>query len=103
MSLIQDWKSQIAVMIIVKQEILKNDKDELWDHHLPELAAKEEEISSVEKHLGYKLDRSYTDFLKYSNGWKCFLQTINLFGTKELLNSEIVDYSKKCYTRSKMM
>jgi hypothetical protein len=93
--MIEDWKKEIAIMVIVKQELMKFDITNLWPHHLPEVAANEEQILLVENGLGQRLDDNYRDFLKYANGWKGFLQTIDLFGTKELFNSPMMDYANR--------
>ena len=90
----QDWKDRIVVMVYVKQELMKLDVEGLWPHHFPELAASEEELRRVEASLGYSLDKDYRGFLEMANGWKGFCQTVDLFGTHELLNSSIMQYAK---------
>lgn len=88
-----EWQDKIAVMIYIKQAIMKLDVNNLWSHDLPEIAASEEELQKTERILGYRLDNYYRDFLKSANGWKEFYQTVNLFGTKELSGSKIMKYA----------
>ncbi|UTR14133.1 SMI1/KNR4 family protein [Salipaludibacillus sp. LMS25] len=89
-----DWKENIATMVLVKQELMEIDKENLWPHHFPEVAASDKDIESLELQLGYDLDPIYRGFLKYANGWKGFYQTIRLFGTKELNQSIIMKYAQ---------
>ena len=89
-----NWKDNIATLMIVKQELMKQDVKHLWPHHFPEVGASEEKIRILEKELGYTLDQKYRDFLKYANGWKGFYQTVDLFGTEQLSNSAIMNYAK---------
>jgi len=91
--MIEEWKNNIVTMIYVKQQLMKLDINGMWPHHFPEVAATEEQIRSVEERQGYILDTSYRAFLKHANGWKGFYQTVDLFGTNELLNSSIMKYA----------
>jgi hypothetical protein len=79
-----DWKKEIAIAYLVKQEVMKVDVEGLWQHHLPETAATEQEIEDLEKSMGEDLDISYREFLKFANGWQGFFQSIDLFGLSEL-------------------
>lgn len=89
-----NWRENIATMVLVKQELMKQDVKHIWSHHLPEIGANEDSILAVEKELRLKLDSMYRDFLKYANGWKGFYQTVDLFGTEQLKGSTIMDYAK---------
>ncbi|MFA0814644.1 MAG: SMI1/KNR4 family protein [Anaerofustis sp.] len=93
--MIQQWKNNIVTMIYVKEELHKYDINGLWQYHFPEVAATEEQIESVERKLGYKLDANYRSFLTRANGWKGFYQTVDLFGTEEIVNSSIMKYANK--------
>lgn len=88
-----NWIDIIATMILVKQDMEKNDREELWEYYLPEVAATEECLAEVEKKLGFLLDIQYKEFLKHANGWKAFYQSVDLFGTDELLTSSNMDYA----------
>lgn len=89
----KEWKDKIAVMVLVKQEIWRLDKAGLWPYHLPEVAATEEQLMTAEAHLGHGIDKGYRDFLKCANGWKGFSQTVNLFGTGDLVGSSLMNYA----------
>jgi hypothetical protein len=82
--MISDWKKDIAIAWCVQNETAKLDKDNLWEYYLPKLAATEKALAETEAVLGYNLDPRYREFLSYANGWRCFLQRIDLFGTTEL-------------------
>jgi len=92
---LEDWKKAIITMIQVKQEVIKHDKIGLWHQHLPAVAATDKQIEKVEEILGFNIDNSYKNFLKFSNGWKAVYQTVDLFGTDELSGSPIMDYAFK--------
>ncbi|MBD8035090.1 SMI1/KNR4 family protein, partial [Solibacillus merdavium] len=89
-----NWRENIASMVLVKQELFKQDVKQIWPHHFPEIGANEDNILAVEKELRCKLDPMFRDFLKYANGWKGFYQTVDLFGTEQLKGSIIMDYAK---------
>jgi hypothetical protein len=79
------WKKDIAIAFLVKQRIWELDQGRLWPFHYPELAATEAELIAVEEQLGYPLASEYRLFLSCANGWQCFYQRVDLFGTAELL------------------
>jgi hypothetical protein len=83
-----DWKERIAVMALVKQKLAEVDAEGLWEYHLPRVAASQERLREVEAHLGEALDPSYRDFLLHADGWPAFYQTVDLFGSEELLGSD---------------
>ncbi len=90
----EKWRDRVASMIYVKQELMKLDVDGIWPHHLPELAGSEETLRKTEAYLGYEIDQDYREFLKMANGWKGFLQTVNLFGTQELSDGSLMQYAQ---------
>jgi hypothetical protein len=83
-----DWKQRIAVMALVKQKLAEVDTEGLWEHRLPRVAASQERLREVEAHLGEALDPSYRDFLRHADGWPAFYQTVDLFGSDDLLGGE---------------
>jgi len=87
------WEKEISTMVFVKQALRELDVEKKWSYHFPEVAATEEEILSIERKFGYRLDESYRSFLKFANGWKGFYQEATLFGTKELIGSPIFNYA----------
>ncbi|MCW1929660.1 SMI1/KNR4 family protein [Bhargavaea beijingensis] len=87
------WKDKIATMCLVKQELMKRDKTQLWPHHLPEVGAEEDQLKEAETALGYSLDPLYRDFLLHVDGWKGFYQTVDLFGSEQLRGSDIMGYA----------
>lgn len=98
------WKERLAEMLIVRNELYKADKGELWEYHYPEEAAELSEILLYQDKFQIKLSQDYINFLLCANGWKCFYQLVDLFGTKDfetenmslakmLLNNEL-EYDK---------
>ena len=69
-----NWKDKIATMILVKQELMKQDVEKIWPNHFPEVGANEKSIRIIEQELGYKLDLMYREFLQYANGWAGFIK-----------------------------
>lgn len=82
--MIDDWKTEIVIAVYVQNETMKLDTDQLWEYHLPEVAATEQELIAAERHLGFRLDAQYRRFLSYADGWRCFYQRVDLFGTRDL-------------------
>ncbi|MGM0805615.1 MAG: SMI1/KNR4 family protein [Bacillota bacterium] len=93
-----NWKDMIATLILVKQELMKQDVEKIWPHHFPEVGATEESLLDLEEELGYKLDLTYRDFLQHANGWKGFYQTVDLFGTEQLKDSTKKEYAEMLLT-----
>lgn len=77
------WKERIVEMLMVRNELYKADKAQLWEYHYPEVAAELREIQLAKEKLQIKLSKDYIDFLLCANGWKCFYQLVDLFGTKD--------------------
>ena len=90
-----DWRLDIVTAVAVQQALMRVDVDELWEYSMPELRASEQEIADTEDRLGYKLPGEYRSFLLYADGWKYFLQDVNLFGTSDLLGGELHDEAEE--------
>lgn len=90
-----NWKEEIVKLVYIKQQIAERDLRHLWPHHLPEVAATRAEISAAEAALGFPLDDRYKDFLLFANGWKGFYQSVDLFGTFDLIDSERASHAHK--------
>lgn len=78
-----EWKERLVEMLMVRNELYKADKGQLWEYHYPEVAAELSEIILSQEKLQIKLSQDYIDFLLCANGWKCFYQLVDLFGTKD--------------------
>jgi hypothetical protein len=85
--MIADWKKEIAIAMYVQNEIEKLDTQGIWEYFLPRVAATEEELARLEAVLGRPLDPCYRRFLVFADGWRCFHQNVDLFGTEELSGS----------------
>ena len=90
-----DWRLDIVTAVAVQQACMRVDVDELWEYSLPELRASEQEIADAEKRLGFRLPEQYRSFLLYANGWRCFYQDVNIFGTGELLGGELHEQAEE--------
>jgi hypothetical protein len=86
-AVITDWRLAILNMSHVKQELFQVDKQKLWPWHLPEVAATQEQLDTLEVNIGYSLDAKYKSFLSYANGWKGFYHEVDLFGIEDLQGS----------------
>lgn len=89
--MITDWKSEILKGVQIPQRIEALDRGRLWQRHLPEVAAPDDEIAATEEGLGFKLDPRYQEFLRNANGWRSFYQSVDLFGTLSLLGAAPMD------------
>ncbi|MBR8657004.1 SMI1/KNR4 family protein [Achromobacter sp. Marseille-Q0513] len=78
-----DWKRELVIAHLVKQKVAEVDIYHLWDNTLPELAASEDRLISLEKRLGYALDSQHRAFLLHANGWRAFSQHIDVFGADD--------------------
>jgi hypothetical protein len=83
-----DWKQYIIELILVKQKLADLDTKGLWPHSLPAVAASEARLAEVETHLGGTLDPAFRMFLLHADGWPAFYQTVDLFGSKDLLGND---------------
>jgi len=90
-----NWKEEIVKLVYVKQDLAAADVTGLWPQHLPSFAESNSEISQAENAIGFKLDLQYIDFLLHANEWDGFYQTVDLFGTKDLIASERFNYATK--------
>ncbi|WP_433113857.1 SMI1/KNR4 family protein [Micromonospora sp. CA-246542] len=84
--LIEDWRPEIVKAVLVRQEAQA--LDELYEYPLPEVAATEAELVDAERVVG-ALDPRYRSLLRFANGWKGFLQGVDLFGTAQLLGGPL--------------
>ena len=90
---LRSWKEKIGIMFLVQEEVQRQDKECINQYYYPELAAKEEQLTAVEAYLGHPIDKYYRDFLLCANGWKNFGQAVDLFGTDDLLGSDLMRYA----------
>lgn len=82
-------KKDIAVLLDVRNQLMEADKQGLWEYHFPEVAATPEEITEIQKRLNLALSEEYKTFLLCANGWKCFFQMVDLFGTNDLISDKM--------------
>src|SRR5438067_1166139 len=83
-----DWKQELTVATFVKASLFEADAEGLWPQSLPEVAAGEDQIVAAEAYLRHCLDPQYRSFLAHADGWQAVLQTIDLFGTTDLMGSQ---------------
>ena len=86
-----DWPSEIVTGVLVHQRLAELDTRGIWKYHLPEVAASEDEIAATEQKLGYQLDKGYRQFLRHANGWRSFIQDVNILGTTGLVGGAVMD------------
>lgn len=82
-----NWPALIGRHVLVQQRIRDLDREGLWRHELPAVAAAREEVTTLESRTG-PLPTEFREFLLAANGWRAFYQWADLFGTKELLGPE---------------
>jgi hypothetical protein len=87
--MITDWKKEIATAWYIQNETSKLDVEKQWDYYLPSLAATEQDLTFAERIIKHPLDLRYRQFLSFANGWRCFYQRVDLFGTKELIDDRM--------------
>ncbi|MFI7602545.1 SMI1/KNR4 family protein [Actinoplanes sp. NPDC049681] len=82
--MINDWRTEIVKAVVVRRHL--ESRDEIYSYPLPEVAASEGDIQAAEAVVG-PLDARHRTFLKHADGWKGFLQKIDLFGTAQLMGA----------------
>jgi hypothetical protein len=88
---IDDWRPEIVKGVVIQQRIEELDQGRLWQRHLPEVAASDDELQATEEQLGHGLDPRYRAFLRVANGWRSFYQAVDLFATRNLLGAPPMD------------
>src|SRR5258708_8086288 len=83
-----DWKQRIVEVVLVKQKLAELDTRGLWQYGLAAVGAGEAALGAVEAHIGEPLDPRYRSFLLHADGWPAFYQTVDLFGSGDLLGSD---------------
>jgi len=78
-----DWNNEIAKKTALQAQLME--LSNLVSHAPPKSPASEEQIQTVERLLGFRLDTQYSQFLRHANGWENFLFETMLFGTDDLL------------------
>ena len=94
---IKDWRPPIVEMVTAKQTLASWDPRELFPNHPPELAAAEESIRDAEQNLGVKFDEEHRGFLGFTVGWKCFYQSVTLFGSDDLVSGPLRDAALEAF------
>jgi hypothetical protein len=90
-----DWKRAIGTLILTKQAFANVDKQKLWPHRLPAVAATPESITRAETVLGHRIDPRYREFLHYADGWPNVFQGADLFGTADLVGGPRMDQANE--------
>jgi hypothetical protein len=86
-------------MALIKSEIAKADHQKIWPYSLPRVAAESAHMASAEAALGFEIDNGYRDFLLHADGWPAFYQSVDLFGTPELLGNERMRQAQQMLSR----
>lgn len=87
-------KRDIVILLNVRNKLMEADKQGLWEYHFPEAAATHEGVMEIQRKLNLTLSEEYKNFLLCANGWKCFFQMVDLFGTNELI-SDKMEYARE--------
>ena len=88
------YEEMINTLIKIKKRMKESDKKKIWEYYLPNMAAEEKDIKLIGEQLGIELNDEIKEFWMQANGWNCFYQMVDLFGTEDML-SEKMDYAKK--------
>ena len=83
------WPNYIGWGGMIVQARMEADWKGLWDYAPPNAGASEETLARTEAQLGFRLPKSYRDFLKVADGWPCFYQDMTIFSTSDLLGGEL--------------
>ena len=86
-----EFEKKINELKEIKAEMKKNDINNIWEYFEPNPPASESEIASV-RNQGIVPDKEIIEFWKINNGWNCFYQMVDLFGTIDMF-SERMNYA----------
>lgn len=78
-----DWQRELVIAHLVKQKIAEVDVKGLWENTLPGVAVPEEQIRALEARIASALDPQYRKFLLHANGWRAFMQGIDVFSLED--------------------
>ncbi|HHX8603816.1 TPA: SMI1/KNR4 family protein [Vibrio alginolyticus] len=95
-----DWKLEISKLIAVKQVIAELDTQKLWCHCLPRLAASNEDIESLRNKIRKDIPSEYIEFLRFANGWPSFYQNVDLFGTSDYFNEDLMEAARDIFEQT---
>ena len=93
-----NWPQEIAKMVFVKQALAEVDKSGLWPYHLPAVAASQMRLAEAEAYLGYQLDAMYAEFLLHADGWQGLYQSVDLFGSAELIGGQKMQLAQDLFS-----
>lgn len=88
---IPDW---INSMLSIQRELCKLDTKKVYTYYSPNEGCTKQDIYVTESRLGIKLDKQYTEFLRFANGWRNIYRSVSLLGTNDLLKSEKMDLAR---------
>lgn len=86
-----DWSLAVERATRLNRDIAEADVHHIWNYGSANSGADGSEIQELERHLGYRLDAEYTDFLKAANGWPGFYNDVDLLSASEVSDSEKAD------------
>ena len=84
------WQDYLNWGQEINQERMEADWKGLWEYAPPNAGASEETLARTEAQLGFRLPKSYRDFLKVADGWCCFYQDMTIFSTSDLLGGDLL-------------
>ena len=84
------WQDYLNWGQEINQERMEADWKGLWDYAPPNAGASEETLVRTEAQLGFRLPKSYRDFLMVADGWCCFYQDMTIFSTSDLLGGDLL-------------
>ena len=81
-----NWPVMIVGMTLINNALNKTDRKNLWEYNLPKLRMGRgtEAVYEIQKKLKVKFSKEYEEFLIETDGWNCFFQEVDLFGTSDL-------------------
>lgn len=83
------WHDYLSWGQKINRERMEADWKGLWEYAPPHAGASEEILTRTEVQLGFRLPKSYRDFLMAANGWPRFHQDMTIFSTCDLLGGDL--------------
>ena len=59
-----------------------------------------QDIAKLEKKIGREVPEAYADFLRFANWWSGFYQYVDLFGTEDFFNEDLMAYTNEVFEQA---
>ena len=84
-----EWNELIQQNAHILEQMERLDIERIWEYYPPNKPIPKSKIIELENKLGLTLSSEYKEFLLCANGWQCFYQMVDLFGTEDFVSEKM--------------